>query len=198
MPRQNRSKAKAATRDMRPYLVAAFVALMLMVLAASQAQAQQKGAPTSDILIDMIDTCGLIVDVGADAESDLIADGWSVDDVYQNGPYSLEISASKIFSDDSDAYAFGVIENYPTVDLGFCSLDIQGLASTVDLYDVTDTYAVDGAVSQDEYGYWHGSWEMNDGDSIYLLLVHYEEENQYLLVQMNRIGGGTGASGSVK
>lgn len=194
MAKPTRSVARAAIRDLRPTLLIGFITLALLVLAASQASAQQKKSSGDQTLIDMIDICGLLVEQGADAEDDLIDAGWTVDDVFQYGPYSREISASIVFSDDSDAYAFAVVESYPTAELGFCSLDIQGITSSIDLNIVSETYTADGSIAQDEFGDWHGSWESVEDDSIYLVLVHFEDANDYLLVQMNRISDASGSS----
>ena len=194
MPNRDKSRAKVATRDFRPLLIAGFIAFVLIALFASQASAQKKGDDASELLLDGIDTCGNLVDAGVDAEAHLIANGWTVEEGYQYGPYSLDVSGSSFIDDATESYVLAVIESYPGIELGFCTYDVYGFTGDIDLNQVTEIYDATGDVAQDEFGYWHGSWAVTDGDTVYLLLAHFEAENDYLLVQMNRIGAPTGSA----
>lgn len=178
--------AKASARDIIPYALAALAAAFLIAIAATQASAQ-KGSDGSYLVVDGLDTCGEIVDNPAGAEGLLTDAGWFVEDIFQNGPFVLEISASKIYDDGSDAYIFALIESYPSADLGYCSFDVQAVGGTVDLAIVDETYDTVGMIEPGEFGI-HGTWEAATDDAIYLVLSNYEEDSAYLFVQMTKVG----------
>jgi len=196
MARQNRTTvaAKATARDILPYAATALAGAILVAVAATTADAQQKGSDASYLVVDGLDTCGALVDDGTGAEDILIDDGWFIEDVYQNGPFITEISASKIFDDGSDAYVFALIETYPSAQIGYCSFDVQAVGGTVDLGIVEETYDTVGTVEPGEFGV-HGSWEAASDDAIYLVLANYEDESDYLFVQMTKVGDSSQQSG---
>ena len=197
MRRSSRVAARAAIRDNHvPILVAFTALLMALILAASPAFAQQKGgASVGDLIIEGIDLCGLLVDDVPDVEEQLEGEGWVIEDVYQNGDFVLDRSASKIYDDGTDAYVFATLETYPGSSIGYCSFDVQFLQAPQDLAIVLETYDAIGEVSIDEFGYVHGTWQSIENDSYYLVLAHYEDENDYLFLQMTRVGG-VGAAAS--
>ena len=195
MARQSRTTAaRASVRDILPYAATALAAALVVVFAVSTADAQQKGGDASYLVVDGLDTCGSIVDSGADAEDVLINDGWFVEDIYQNGPFITEISASKVYDDGSDVYIFALIETYPSAEIGYCSFDVQAVPGNVDLAIVEETYETVGMVEPGEFGM-HGTWEAATDDAIYLVLVNYEPDSAYLFVQMTKVGDPSPQSG---
>lgn len=189
--RPSKATARAAVRDNSTIVLTGFIALMALILAATQAFAQQKGEAQTggDVLLEGIDLCGLLVDDVPEVEDQFEADGWVIEEVYQNGNFVLDRSMSKIYDDGTDAYIFATLESYPTSSIGYCSFDVQFLQSPQDLGIVLETYDAIGEVTVDEAGYVHGTWQSIEDNAYYLVIAHYEEANDYLFVQMTRVGG---------
>lgn len=190
----NKTAVAAASGRLGGYAVGALALALLATAFAGDALAQQKGEadqPFGDLIVDAIDVCGWIVDDAADIEDRIVEEGWTVDDVYENGAYVREISASR-FVGETEGYIYSLMEYYPEVTLGFCAVDYYTSAS-VNLNTVLENYAVDGEFVTDEQGYLHGAWQSVEGGHYYLLLAHYEEANDYLYVQLSRFGPVPGA-----
>lgn len=181
--------AIAASRSTHAYALGALAAALLTAVSAGDALAQQKGEagePFGDLVVEAIDVCGWIVDDAADVEDLIVEEGWTVDDVYVNGEFVRELSASRLVG-NTEGYIFSIMEYYPEVSLGYCAVDFY-TSEAVNLNVVLENYAVDGEVLEDGQGYLHGTWQSVENGHYYLLLAHYEEENDYLYVQLSRFG----------
>jgi hypothetical protein len=193
-----RTRAVAAvSNDLFRFAMPALFAAALLAFAPSQANAQKgPGTPAEpvDLIGDAVEICAMIVNDLEEAENQLPQDGWTVEYSDANGPFVWEISASKIYTDGSDAYIFALIETYPAGAIAYCSYDAQSVPGTLDLEAVAADYDVQGTVQHNGDGA-YGTWQDTGTDGTYYVLASQDAYDNYFYFQMTFVAsnGTTGA-----
>lgn len=191
----NKATAKAARRDLRPLILTALATAFLLAVIATQAFAQKGPGPagqSANLIEDSIDLCALLSGDRAEAESELAAQGWSIDYSDSNGPYVWEVDASKTYADGTYASIFALMETYPTGQITYCSFTADSVPNVPDLAAVQQIYDVDGEVQPYDGGA-DGTWEQIADGVAYYALANVSEGYFYLQLTTVAQGGLTAA-----
>lgn len=171
----NTPAAKAVRRDIFPLSLTALATVLLLAFMANQAWAQKGPGPAGpaggsvNLIEDSLDLCALLSGDRGDAESELQAQGWSIDYSDSNSSYVWEVDASKTYADGSYASIFALMETYPTGQITYCSFTADSVPNVPDLNTVQQVYDVTGEVQPFDGGA-DGTWEqVNDGVTYYAL-----------------------------
>ena len=116
------------------------------------------------------------------AGENLRAAGWTVDDPFPEGPFSLTVSASKMDDINGDVYFYAIVEGYPTVGLVYCTYEIEGVVGEVDFTTTPAELGLAGGIEVTEGGVF-GAWELLNDDGGVLILA--QQEGEYFYFQVN-------------
>lgn len=175
----------AVSRRLR--LGVAAVALLPAVL-ATPSLAQKGPATGIDVIDEGYNFCMDAV-AGLDyLRQSLTAAGWTIDDDANYGPYQTYINASFMGDGTTGAkYLYATLELYPTIDLIYCTYEVEGAYDTPDYTLLGDYYGLDGEYQMLEDGIF-GTWESatEEGGQLWLL----QAQPDYLYFQLDWIGPG--------
>lgn len=177
-------RAGAVSRGLRLGVAAA--ALLPAVL-ATPTLAQKGPAAGRDVIDEGYNLC-LDAVAGLDyLRQSLNAAGWTIDDDANYGPYQVYINASIVGDGTTgDRYLYATVETYPTIDLVYCTYEVEGAYSVAD-YGLLSAYGLDGEYQDLEDGT-YGVWEVADeaGGQLWLL----QAQQDYLYFQLDWVGPG--------
>jgi hypothetical protein len=175
---------------------AALTAVVVLAAAPASGQAVKRPPQSANPFAEGLELCLGVAEGAAAMEATLTGRGWNVDDRYGYGPYQETLSASR-FTEASDFYLYASVEVYPTLQLVYCTYEVEGLTATVDFNGVASQFGMTGEVRVQEDGTF-GTWELIGEDTVLFVLASVEED--YLYLQVNYIGGrtSTGAVGGIK
>ncbi|MCW5718735.1 MAG: hypothetical protein KIS68_12975 [Bauldia sp.] len=175
----------AVSRRLR--LGAAAAALLPVVLASTPTFAQKGPGGGQNVIDEGYNFC-LDAVAGLDyLRESLTAAGWTIDDDADYGPYQTYINASLIGNEATAAkYLYATLEQYPTIDLVYCTFEVEGAYATPD-FDLLNDYGLDGEYQTLNDGT-YGVWEIADDTGGQLWLLQAQQD--YLYFQLDWIGPG--------
>lgn len=163
-------------------------AALLPAVLATPSLAQKGPAANVDVIDEGYNFCMDAV-AGIDyLRESLMAAGWTIDDDANYGPYQTYINASLLGDGTTgDKYIYATLELYPTIDLVYCTYEVEGAYSPPDFTLLGDYYGLDGEYQMLEDGTF-GTWESATEDGGQLWLLQAQED--YLYFQLDWIGPG--------
>ncbi len=178
------NSAGAVSRSFRLGVAAA--ALIPAVL-ATPTLAQKGPAAGPDVVDEGYNLC-LDAVAGLDyLRESLAAAGWTIDEDANYGPYQTYINASLLGEGATTTrYLYATLEQYPTIDLVYCTYEVEGPYAAPDL-ELLGTYGLDGLYETLEDGT-YGVWEIADDAGGQLWLLQAQED--YFYLQLDFIGPG--------
>ncbi len=176
----------AGAKSRRFQFGAATVALSTVVL-ATPSLAQKGPAAGPDVIEEGYNFC-LDAVAGLDyLRQSLAAAGWTIEDDANYGPYQAYINASRVGDGTTAArYLYATLEQYPTIDLVYCTYEVEGAYSEPNFALLGD-YGLDGEYQTLEEGT-YGVWELGDEAGAQLWLLRAQPD--YLYFQLDWIGPG--------
>ncbi len=157
-------------------------ALLAFAVAPGLAQKAPPPPPPSNAFADGYEICmQAAMDLTA-VQALLTNAGFTMDEPIVEGPFQHTVSATKIDDVNGDAYFYVVVETYPTLELTYCTYEIEGVVGEVDFAAATDAFGLDGGVELGEGGV-YGAWEMLGDEGGALILA--QQEGDYFLFQVN-------------
>lgn len=186
------SKGAARAPQWKLVAGAAAAALLLAVpVAAQPAKPPPPSAPAagpadaSAAFGDAIAHCANAIDDIELAEATLLDLGWESEGIVDHGPYQQTVDASKLGDALGDLYYYAAVEQYLSVYLVYCTFEIEGEITGVDLAVGAEAFGLEGDVQVDGDAQ-YGTWELFLDEEVFL--VQAEAYSDYFFLQLNWVG----------
>lgn len=170
---------------------AAAAALLLAMPAAAQPAKPTPNAPppaaadASAAFSDAMAYCANAIDDIQMAEGALLDLSWESEGIVDHGPYQRTVNASKIGDALGDLYYYAAVEQYVSVTLAYCTFEIEGQITGVDLTAGAEAFGLEGDVQVDGESQ-YGTWELFLDEEVFL--VQAEAHSDYFFLQLNWVG----------
>ena len=156
-------------------LISAGLALVVAV-PATESLAQKTPAPTTRNAVELGFNLCLQALGNIETMSDsLAALGWTIEEDRFVGPYAYELRANQSDDRRGNSFFYASVEIYATVEIGYCSLAVEGTPEIVDLREVTRLYDMEGETQISDEGA-YGTWEAVLDMATIFVLAHQEDD----------------------